>query len=50
MELSNEISSSEDEFDVTLLNEEITSIHRELDDKDNKSSDDDSNEVSGVRR
>ncbi|XP_035737648.1 piggyBac transposable element-derived protein 4-like isoform X2 [Vespa mandarinia] len=51
MELSNEISSSEDEFEVTLLNEEITSIHRELDDKENTSSDDDdSNEVSGVRR
>ncbi|CAK9809611.1 PiggyBac transposable element-derived protein 4 [Anthophora plagiata] len=50
MEFNNEISLSEDEFDLTLLNEEITSIHKELDDTENKSSDDDSDEVRGVRR
>ncbi|XP_015433556.1 PREDICTED: piggyBac transposable element-derived protein 4-like [Dufourea novaeangliae] len=50
MERNNEISSSEDEFDLELLNEEITSIHRELDDRENASSDDDNNEVRGVRR
>ena len=50
IELSNEISSSEDEFDLNLLKKEITSIHRELDDRENTSSDDDSDEVRGVRR
>lgn len=50
MERSNEISSSEDEFDFELLNEEITTIHREFDGRENTSSSDDSDEVSGVRR
>ncbi|KAL1117548.1 hypothetical protein AAG570_003863 [Ranatra chinensis] len=47
MERSDEISSSEDEFDLELLNEEITTIHRELDGRDNTSSGDDSDEVRG---
>ncbi|KAI4495642.1 hypothetical protein M0802_008477 [Mischocyttarus mexicanus] len=51
----NEISLSEDEFDVMLLKEEITSIHGEFDDRENTSSDDDdddddSDKVRGVRR
>ncbi|OAD55841.1 Tetratricopeptide repeat protein 37 [Eufriesea mexicana] len=50
MERSNEVSSSEDEFDLTLLNEEIVSIHNELDDTENNSSADDSDEVRSVRR
>ncbi|KAL1140135.1 hypothetical protein AAG570_000067 [Ranatra chinensis] len=45
MERSDEISSSEDEFDLELLNEEITTIHRELDGRDNTSSGDDSDEA-----
>lgn len=49
IELSNEISSSEDEFDLKLLNEEITSIHRKLVDRENPSSDDDRDEVTGVK-
>ncbi|KAI4493162.1 hypothetical protein M0802_009579 [Mischocyttarus mexicanus] len=48
--VSNEISSSEDEFDVTLPKEEIISIHREIDDRENTSSDDYSDKVRGVRR
>ena len=50
MERSNEISSSEGEFDLTLLNEEITYIHRELDDTENNSNAGDSDEVRCVRR
>ncbi|XP_017795850.1 PREDICTED: piggyBac transposable element-derived protein 1-like [Habropoda laboriosa] len=41
MERNTEISSSEDEFDFTVLNEEITSLHRELVDTENNSSSDD---------
>lgn len=36
---SNEISSSEDEFDLSFLNDEITFIHRVLDDREKESSD-----------
>lgn len=50
MEFGNEISSSEDEFDFPLSNDEITSIHKAFDDKVNESSDEDSNKVRGVRR
>jgi hypothetical protein len=44
------ISSSEYEFDFLLLNDEIMSIHKALDDKVNESSDEDSDEVRDVRR
>lgn len=50
MEHCNEISSSGHEFDLTLLNKEATSIHRELDDKTEQSNDDDSEEVTEVIR
>lgn len=50
MECDNEISSSEDEFDFSLLNDEITSIHKALDDREEESSEEDSDEVRGVRR
>ncbi|KAK1137314.1 hypothetical protein K0M31_001826 [Melipona bicolor] len=50
MEYDKEISSNEDEFDSSLLNDEITSIHTELNDAENKSSDNDSDEVRILRR
>lgn len=50
MERNTEISSSEDEFNFKVLDEEITSLHRELDDTANNSSSDDNDEVRGVRR
>ncbi|CAK9810836.1 PiggyBac transposable element-derived protein 4 [Anthophora plagiata] len=50
MERKTKISSSEDKFDFTVLNEEITSLHTELDDTGNNSSSDDSDEVRGVRK
>ena len=49
MEYDKEISSSEDEFEFSL-NEEITSIHTELNDTKNESSDNDSDEVRFVRK
>ena len=49
MEYDKEISSSEDEFEFSL-NEEITSIHTELNDTKNESSDNDSDEVRFVQR
>ena len=36
MECDNEISSNKDEFDFSLLNNEINSIHQEIDDKEKK--------------
>ncbi|KAI4476062.1 hypothetical protein M0804_013904 [Polistes exclamans] len=48
MNRGNDISSSEDEFDLELLNEEITAIHRELETA-NASSDEENEEVRGVR-
>ncbi|XP_043493636.1 piggyBac transposable element-derived protein 1-like [Polistes fuscatus] len=45
-----ELSQSEDEFDFTMLNEEISAVHKELQDTENNSSSDDSDEVRGVRR
>ncbi|XP_020296777.1 piggyBac transposable element-derived protein 4-like [Pseudomyrmex gracilis] len=50
MNRDNDISSSEDEFDLELLNEETTAIHRELDETENASSDEENEEVRGVRR
>lgn len=50
VEFGNEISTGEDEFDVELLNEEITAIHRVLHNRKNTSNDDDSDEVRGVKR
>lgn len=46
---SNEINPSEDEFDFSLLNNEIISIHKALNDREEESSDEDSDEVRGVR-
>jgi hypothetical protein len=37
MGCGNEISPSEDEFDFSLLNNEITSIHKALDDREEES-------------
>ncbi|CAD6997562.1 unnamed protein product [Ceratitis capitata] len=48
MEPDPELSSSEDEFDFTMLNEEISAIHRELKDTENNSSCDDNDEMRGV--
>lgn len=45
MECGNEISSSEDEFHLSLLNDEITSIHKAIDNRAEKSSDEDTDEV-----
>lgn len=50
MEYSNEISSNKEEFDLSLLNDEITSIHKAIDDREKKSSDEDRDEVRSVRR
>ncbi|CAK9810345.1 PiggyBac transposable element-derived protein 4 [Anthophora quadrimaculata] len=50
MECGNEISSSEDEFDFSLLNDEITSIHKTFDDKVYESSEEDNDEVRGVKK
>lgn len=50
MELNNEINSSENEFDLELLNKEITAIHRELVDRENTSNVDDTYTVRGVGR
>ena len=44
MEYNNEISSSEDEFDFSLLNNEITSIHKEI----NESNDKHGDEIRGI--
>lgn len=50
MDCSNEISSSKDEFDFSLLKNKITSIHEPFDDKVNENNDKDSDKVRGVRR
>ncbi|XP_043498380.1 piggyBac transposable element-derived protein 1-like [Polistes fuscatus] len=50
MERDPELSQSEDEFDFTMLNEEISAVHKELQDTENNSSSDDSDKVRGVRR
>ncbi|XP_058792504.1 piggyBac transposable element-derived protein 4-like [Phymastichus coffea] len=50
MERNAELSSSEDEFDFTMLKEEITGLHRELQGTENNSSSEDSDEVRGVIR
>lgn len=47
MENSNEISSSEDEFDFELIRN--LSIHDEIDGRASTNSDEDSNIVSGIR-
>lgn len=44
MGCSNEISPSEDEFDFSLLNNEIISIHKVLNDREEESSDEYSDE------
>ena len=49
MDYDKGISSSEDEFDFSL-NEEITSIHTELNNTENESSDNNSDEVKFVRK
>lgn len=49
MGCGNEISPSEDEFDFSLLNNEIISIHKAFNDRGEESSDEDSDEVRGVR-
>lgn len=49
MGCGNEISPSENEFDFSLLNNEIISIHKAFNDRGEESSDEDSDEVKGVR-
>ena len=50
MECGNEISSSEDKFDFSLLKNEIMSICVTPDDREEESSDNDSNEVKSIKR
>lgn len=50
MKRNTEISSSEYEFDFTMLNEDIAALYRELNDTENNSSSNDSDEVRDVRR
>ena len=47
MEYGNEISSSEDEFEFSLLNDEITSIHKEINDRE--SNDEHIDEIRGKK-
>lgn len=48
MEYNNEISSSEDEFDFLLLNDEIISIHKEINNRE--SNGEHGNEIRDIRR
>ena len=48
MEYENEISSSEGEFDFSLLNDEIISIDKEINDKE--SNDKHEDEIKGIRK
>ena len=48
MEYDNEISSSEDKFDFSLLNDEIISIHKEINNR--KSNNKHGNEIRDIRR
>lgn len=50
MNRDNYISSSEDEFDLELLNEETTATHKELDETEKVSSNEENEEGRGVRR
>ena len=47
MEYGNEISSNDDEFDFSLLNYEIISIHKEINDR--KSNDEHGDEIRDIR-
>ncbi|CAL7939067.1 unnamed protein product [Xylocopa violacea] len=46
---SDQISSSEDEFDFSFLNEEVASTHETFDNETNESSDQDSDDATGAR-
>ena len=48
MEYDNEISSSEGEFDFSLLNDEIISIDKEINDRE--SNDKHEDEIKGIRK
>ena len=48
MEYNNEISSNEDEFDFSLLNDEIISIYKEINDRE--SNDKYGDEIKDIKR